>query len=363
MPVSLADLIRSRLANQRLSRSDDVTPADAVTRLCAVQAQDYPAARWALGLRVNGVTDAGVERAFDEGTILRTHVLRPTWHFVTPRDIRWLLGLTGPRVLALNAYWCRKNGLDRKTLTRARGLLERTLRDGAYRTRPELAAVLDRAGIAVRGQGLAYVMMDAELEQVVCSGPRRGKQFAYALLDERAPKARVLTTDEALGEITRRFFTSHGPATMKDFVWWSGLTVADVRRGIEIAGRSVVRESLADLTYWHGGYDSRLPRAAPSAHLLPNYDEYLIAYKDRGHVVAAADAERWGSGANAFAHWLVIDGRFAGIWRRVERQTGIGVTVVPFRPLTGANRRALVSAARRYSRFLNVPVELSIDPV
>jgi hypothetical protein len=360
MPVSPAELIRSRLANQRLSRSDHGTPADAVAWLGAVQAQDYPAARWALGLRANGVTDADVERAFNEGTILRTHVLRPTWHFVTPRDIRWLLGLTGPRVFALNAYWCRKNGLDRKTLRRARGVLERTLGDGAYHTRSELAAVLDRAGIAAEGQRLAYVMMDAELEQVVCSGPRRGKQFTYALLDERAPKARVLKTDEALGEITRRFFTSHGPATVKDFVWWSGLTVTDVRRGIEIAGRSVVRESVADLTYWHGGCDSTLLRAAPSAHLLPNYDEYLIAYKDRGHVVAAADAVRWGSGVNAYAHWLVIDGRFAGIWRRVERPTGIGVTVVPFRPLTVANQRALASAAKRYSRFLNAPVELSM---
>jgi hypothetical protein len=360
MPVSPADLIRRRLANQRLSRSDDATPADVVGWLGAVQAQDYPAARWALGLRANGVTDADVERAFNEGTILRTHVLRPTWHFVTPRDIRWLLGLTGPRVLALNAYWCRKNGLDRKTLTRARGVLERTLRDGAYRTRSELAAVLDRAGIAAQGQRLAYVMMDAELEQVVCSGPRRGKQFTYALLDERGPKARVLQTDEALGEITRRFFTSHGPATVKDFAWWSGLTVTDVRRGIEIAGRSVVRESMADLTYWHGGRDGTLPRAAPSAHLLPNYDEYLIAYKDRGEVVAAADAVRWGSGVNAFAHWLVIDGRFAGIWRRVERPTGIGVTVVPFRQLTVANERALASAVRRYSRVLNAPVKLSM---
>jgi hypothetical protein len=360
MLVSPADLIRHRLANQRLSRSDDVTPADAVGWLGAVQAQDYPAARWALGLRASGVTDADVERAFNEGTILRTHVLRPTWHFVTPGDIRWLLGLTGPRVLALNAYWCRKNGLDRKTLTRAREVLERTLRDGAYQTRSELAAVLDRAGIAAQGQRLAYLMMDAELEQVVCSGPRRGKQFTYALLDERAPKARVLKTDEALGEITRRFFTSHGPGTVKDFVWWSGLTVTDVRRGIEIAGRSIVRESIADLTYWHGGCDSTLPRAAPSAHLLPNYDEYLIAYKDRGHVVAAADAVRWGSGVNAFAHWLLIDGRFAGIWRRVERPTGIGVTVVPFRQLTGAHRRALASAAKQYSRFLNVPVQLSM---
>jgi hypothetical protein len=360
MLVSPADLIRSRLANQRLSRSDDVTPADAVEWLGAVQAQDYPAARWALGLRASGVTDADVERAFNEGTILRTHVLRPTWHFVTPRDIRWLLGLTGPRVLALNAYWCRRNGLDRKTLTRAREVLERTLRDGAYHTRSELAAVLDRAGIAAQRQRLAYVMMDAELEQVVCSGPRRGKQFTYALLDERAPKARVLKTDEALDQITRRFLTSHGPATVKDFVWWSGLTVTDARRGIEIAGRSVVRESIADLTYWHGGCDSTRPRAAPSAHLLPNYDEYLIAYKDRGHVVAAADAVRWGSGVNAFAHWLVIDGRFAGIWRRVERPTGIGVTVVPFRQLTGANQRALASAAKRYGRFLNVPVELSM---
>ncbi len=256
----------------------------------AVQAQEYPAARWALGLRARGLTDRQVAHAFDAGEILRTHAMRPTWHFVARADIRWLQMLTGPRVQTLNAYYARKNELDAKTVARSREVIERTLAGGHQRTRTELAAALGKAGIRAEGQRLAYLMMSAELDQVICSGPRRGKQFTYALLEERAPKASLLPRDEALRELTRRYFTSHGPATLRDYVWWSGLTMADARRGVEIAGRALVRETFGELTCWSGASTPAFTlrslggggtRKRSSAHLLPIYDEYLIAYKDR----------------------------------------------------------------------------------
>ena len=188
MNRTTVDLVRRRLANQNLAASSLRSPADVVAWFGAVQAQEYPAARWALGLRARELTDRLVAHAFDAGEILRTHAMRPTWHFVARDDIRWLQMLTGPRVQALNAYYARKNELDAKTVARSRAVIERALAGGHQRTRTELAAVLVKAGIRAEGQRLAYLMMSAELDQLICSGPRRGKQFTYALLEERAPK-------------------------------------------------------------------------------------------------------------------------------------------------------------------------------
>ncbi len=177
-------------------------------------------------------------------------MLRPTWHFVTPADIRWMLALTGPRLNRSHVPYHGNLGLDEKVLRRSRAAIERALRDGTQLTRAEIGSVLGRAGIKVQGLALAIVMMNAELDGVVCSGARKGKQFTYALLEERAPRAKTLTRDEALAELARRYFTSHGPATLRDYVWWSGLVVGDARRGIEIAGSALRREVVDDGTYW-----------------------------------------------------------------------------------------------------------------
>ena len=357
-----ADLVRRRLANQKLVTSALRSPAEVVSWFGAMQAQEYAAARWALGLRAKGFTDAAVQEAFDAGAILRTHAMRPTWHFVAPADIRWLQALTGPRVQVLNAYYARKNELDGKTIARSRVVIERTLAGGHQRTRTELGAALGKAGIPAAGQRLAYLMMNAELDQVICSGARRGKQFTYALLDERAPSARVLTRDEALAELTRRYFTSHGPATLKDFAWWSGLTMSDGRRGTEIVGRALVQESFGELTYWSAasapasnrrGLDGG-PRS--SAYLLPIYDEYLIAYKDRGAVANPAYASHITITSETYCHYLIVDGLLVGTWKRVDTPAGIDVNVVGYRSYPPAYRQAIAMAAERYGAFLGKPV-------
>ncbi len=230
-----SEIARRRLHNQHVTRPGLRTPEAVVAWFGAMQAQEYAAARWAIGLRLPGsVGDAEIERAFDAGRILRTHVMRPTWHFVTTADIRWMLELTAPRVQRTLGSYTRQLGLDARTLTRATKVFERVLRDGQHLTRPELGEHLQKAGIEARLNRLAHIALHAELERVICSGPRRGKQFTYALLDERAPRAIRLTRDEALAELTTRFFRSHGPATIRDFVWWSGLTTADSKRGLDV---------------------------------------------------------------------------------------------------------------------------------
>ncbi len=343
MPKSNA-ILRRRLQNHQLTRSELHQPSDIVNWLGAVQAQDYPAAKWALGLRAPRLTDEDVETAFTDGRILRTHVLRPTWHFVTPADIRWMLDLTAPGILKRSLLYERRLGLDDGVLKRSRAAIARALRDGAHLTRAEIGSLLRRAGIKAETQALAHVMMNAELDGIVCSGPRRGKQFTYALLDTRAPRARTLTRDEALGELARRYFASHGPATLRDYVWWSGLSVGDARRGIAIAGPALEREAIDDRTYWAAPATRTVAGHTDGAHLLPNYDEYVVAYRDRDAL------------SDVFGHSLILQGRPAGSWTRTATRESVSVNVVSYRRLTPADRRAVSAAAERYGRFMKQAV-------
>ncbi len=320
----------------------------------AVQAQDYGGAKWGVGQRCTRATEASLDRAFDAGAILRTHVLRPTWHFVAPSDIRWMLALTAPRIHAAMAYYDRLCEIDRPTLRRSFAALEEALRDGRTLTRRELQEALQRRGVAAAGQRLAHLVMNAELDALICSGPRRGKQLTYALLEQRVPPTRRLSPEEALAELSRRYLRSHGPATAKDFAWWSGFTVRDATAGFAMLGTAAARETVSGLTYWFLTSGRWRFRSAPSAHLLPNYDEYLIAYKDRG---AAVPAELSGQ-RDAFAHHLVIDGRLAGSWKRTTQGAGVVVNVAPYRRITADERRRVRAAAMALGRFLGRAVEL-----
>jgi hypothetical protein len=349
--------VGERLTNQSLAVSRLRTPGEVVAWLGAVQAQDYSGAKWALGLRAKGLTDAAVEQAFDEGAILRTHILRPTWHFIAAADIRWMLALSAPRVHAVNAYYYRTLGLDATAFARSRAAIEGALAGGRQLTRIQLAKALQRAGVQADGPRLAYVVMHAELDAVICSGGRRGKQFTYALLDERVPRAKVLARDEALAELTRRYFSSHGPATLRDYVWWSGLTAREARNGIEMS--ALAGTVIDGRSYWFVSGRSRVRSANPTAHLLPNYDEYLIAYKDREPVVGPAQS-RAARLPDVFSHSLIINGSLAGSWRRTASRDAVAVEVTPYRQLTATDTRALAAATRRLGTFMNVPVTLAI---
>src|SRR5262245_23897387 len=217
-----SDIVRQRLLNQHLARPRFSKPEELVAWLGAVQAQDFAGAKWSLGMRLKGVSDADIERDFSNGKILRTHLLRPTWHFVAREDVRWLLALTAPHVRARNAPRYRALSLDAATLRKSTGVLVRAL-EGRHLTRDELRAALERSGIGTDEQRMAYMLMDAELSGAICSGPRRGKQFTYALLDERAPGAPSFDREASLAELAHRYFRSRGPATVQDLAKWSGL--------------------------------------------------------------------------------------------------------------------------------------------
>jgi len=348
------DIALLRLSNQQIARHTFEKPADLVGWLGAVQAQDYASAKWALGLRMYGATDDDIERAFTDGSILRTHLMRPTWHFVTPGDIRWILGLTAPRVHAINATYYRKLDLDQTIFRRSNTALVRALRGGKQLTRAELRGVLQRAGIATEGLlRLGYIVMHAELDGILCSGPRRGRQFTYMLLDERAPQAATLTREESLAELARRYFRSHGPATVQDFVWWSGLTTADARNGLEVIKVQLSYEVVEGQTYWFSAYSLPAESSAQTAYLLPNYDEYG-SYKDRSAVIDPSNTQKL-----VFSHMVVINGRIAGTWKRTLKKNAVVIESNSFLPLTKAEKEAFTMAARQYGAFLELPVVLA----
>jgi len=332
------------------------TPVDAVASLGAIQAQDYPGAKWAVGQRTLGVTDAELDRLFDEGAILRTHVLRPTWHFVTPSDSAWLLRLTAPRVKAIMAVYERRLEIDSPLLIRSHRVLEASLRDANHLTRTEVAARLRGSGIEAKGQRLAQLVMHAELDGLITSGRRKGKQFTYALHAERAPGSKNLSGDEALAQLALRFFSGHGPAQLIDFAWWSGLTVGDARRGVAAAGSALTSETIGGKTYWSSP-SSETPRTAgPIVHLLPNYDELLIAYRDRSGMV---DSSVELAAARIISHVVVRDGRVFGGWKRTPARDGVHVEVGPVGALDAKAKAALHAAARDYSQFLQAPVQVT----
>jgi hypothetical protein len=352
-----------RLAAQRItSRPAKTTPRALVSSLIAVQAQDYGAAKWAVALRLGdgAATDADVEEWISDGRLLRTHAFRGTWQLVAPEDIHWILALAGPREVAEAGRRHRQLELDAATFRRSAAALERALRDAECLTRDEIRAVLERARVSTEGQRLAHLLARAELDGLICSGPRRGKQSTHAALAHRAsePKRRM-SRDAALRELALRYFRTRGPATLADFAWWSGLNVADAREGLESAKSNLVSETIGRRTLWRA--DTRVPRVAPSTHLLPAFDEYLIAYRDRSDVLDPKLASRLTDGGGILPPVVVIDGNVVGTWRRDLGRKGVRIAVSLWEAVPRAGRDDIRAAAERYAAFVELTPEIAIS--
>ncbi len=392
-----AGIVRHRLLAQQLWGDGAYDAESALRLLLAVQAQEYAYARWTLAQRCRGQARdnaAAVDAAITTGTILRTHVLRPTWHFVLAEDLRWLMTLSGPRLRAGNKTRDRQLGLDAETVRRSSGVLGAAVAGGRHLTRDELAAELERAGLLedtgerlngapLRGQRLGHMVFHAEMDQVLVSGvPRTSDSGAvrqtYALFDERVPALTAdFDRDQALAELTRRYFSSRGPATVKDCALWSGLTQTDVRRGLAVAGdRSQLQSFNADgyefvMAAGHApsaeaataASDARLapPGAAPPApriDLIQCYDEYVMGYTPTRHYLGgqapAAVASKQPS------HVVLLDGRMIGNWQHTLKPESAVVSILLYRTLTQAQKHALDTAVARYETFLGRPVTVDL---
>jgi len=359
IPICNQRLARQHLIEQSLRQASEV-----VELLAAVQAQDYQGAKWALAQRLSGgASDSDIEKEIAGGAILRTHILRPTWHFVAAADIRWMLDLTGPRVKAQLGYYDRELGLDTVVLKRSRDVFTKALKGGKQLTRAELAQALTKGGVRSDGtQRLAHLVMHAELDGLICSGARRGKQFTYALLDERVPAAtKKLARDESLYALGMRYFATRGPATEDDFVWWSGLTKADTRAFIHSAGNALQSETIGGRMYWFrpSGMSTKYKR--PLVHLLPNYDEYFIGLKDRSAIHGTIKKQGVVANLTALAGNVVtINGQIAGGWTRTFRGKGVSVATRPLFELSSLEARAVKREVERFANFLEMPLQASL---
>lgn len=345
-------VLRSRLATQRLTSAPLPRARDAVRLLTCVQSQERDHAFFSLGMRSREATYDAVRAALDRGDILRTHILRPTWHFVAPDDLRWILALTSQRVERSMAARHRQLGLDdTPPLHRAFDLLPELLRGRNFLTRKEVGSEFAaRDGLPEPGSQLGHVLLLAELRGLICSGPVKGTQHSYALVDEVVPPTRERDRDESLAELVRRFFAGHGPATVKDFTRWSSLTVADTRAALADIGDDLARIEIDGTTLW---FDPSVPSRTTrreTAFLLPVYDEAVLTYPTLNFPVA--DAHPHAESDDPFWARVIVDRTNAGLWKRVIQPTTVRVETRLAPGLDATQREAVRLAAQRMADFL-----------
>ena len=348
-----SEIVKRRLMNQQIADTKFTNAQEIVAWMVAMQAQEYAMAKWAIGLRLPGLKDADVEKAFNDGAILRTHLMRPTWHFVTPSDIRWMLALTAPRVNAANAYYYHKFELDTEIFNRSKDTIIKALQGGKNLTRTILKSALEQQGIIADGLRLSYIMMKAELDGIICSGPRQGKQFTYALLEERVSTVKALQRDEALAQLTIRYFTSRGPATLRDFSYWSGLTMKDAKEGIAMLRLHLASELIEDQEYIFMPDRSKNENEIQMTFLMPDYDEYGMSYKDRSAILNLGSSLLQSQDANtASNHMVVIDRIIKGTWRHTFKNNSVNIETTPFTVLSEREKHELEKAIKRYKEFV-----------
>jgi hypothetical protein len=359
------EITRRRIRNSRLAGDRFAAPDEAVRRHLAMQAQDYGPAMWSIGQRSKGLSEADVDQALTEGTIVRTHVLRPTWHFVARDDIRWLLALSGPRVQQGSSSRIRWLGLDARTLARTEKIVTSALEGGNRLTRDELGTEFDRRRLDRGGQRMPYLLMHCELVGLIGSGGRKGKHQTYALLDERVPAGgRRLDRDDAVVELVRRYLVSHGPATVKDLSWWSGLTMTDLRAALGSLEEEVVSDEVDGLTFWSAASErSRRPPGARGVHLLQTYDELVVGYTEsRFHGDTSGDLARQAWSDRTYPNGVfLLHGRVGGHWRRTIEAKRVRVSIHTYGAPSAADTRTLESAAARLGRFVGLPATTEIS--
>jgi hypothetical protein len=357
--MKMHPLAARRLLNQQIAATQCTRPEEIVAHLLAMQAQDYLGTLWAIGLRLPSSSERSVEQALDDGSIVRTWPMRGTLHLVAAADVRWMVELLAPRRMRQMASRYRELNIDAATLDRSRDLLREALAGGKQLERGAMFALLEANGIATTGQRGIHILGHLAQEGVLCLGARNGKQFTFALLDEWAPGARSLPHEEALAELARRYFTGHGPATVQDFAWWTGLTLGDARAALAAAAPHLEQVIVDGKTYWQAplSAESDAGDLADSVFLLPGFDEYLLGYRDRSAVLDPQHAQITHPGGNGMLFPVFyIGGHARGVWKRTLKKKVVELVFSPFEAVTEAQKDAVFLAAERYGQFLGLPV-------
>jgi hypothetical protein len=356
--MTLSDLKYLRLHNQLVSQQPYTNAGEVVATLGAMQAQDYAAVKWALGLRLPSATENDIEKAIAGRTIVRTWALRGTLHFLAAEDMHWVLSLIAPRLNTLHAGHYRRLELDKTILSKSFSTIEKALKNGKQLTRTELATVLNKKGIATNDLRLNFILLRASLDKLICFGERHGKQFTHTLLDEWVPSAKPIKKEEALAMLAERYLSGHSPASLRDFVWWSGLTNTEAKAAFEMVSDKFEEKRVGANVYW-------IPKKMPdfkkkaSLYLLPAFDEYLIGYADRTTVVEERYIKHIATNNGIFNPTIVINGQVEGNWKRTLRKDSVLIEPTTFETISKSNQSFLKTAAKRFGNFLTTSVELA----
>jgi hypothetical protein len=351
-----------RLSSQQLEKSILTTPKEIVHWMGAMQAQDFPMAEWAVGVRLPGSSEAIIETAINQGEILRTHLLRPTWHFVAAEDIRWMLDLTATQIKKAQSSRDRVLELTKEVYSHSNRVIEAALHGGRQLTRDALVAELNKAGITTDQNRAAHLLARAEIEKIICSGAILHGKPTYALLDKRAPTAKEMLREEALAELARRYFTSRGPATLQDFTWWSGLPAKAALEGAELIRSELITNEGDGTIYWLTADRSTRLQMQPVVQLLPPYDELIISYTDRSAPIPAA-LEKYMkqiSDRGVFRPIVVFNGQVIGIWKRTTGKDHMMIEIRLFSTDSSLRVDLIQQAADRYGRFMGKQITITM---
>ena len=348
------DIAIKRLFSQHIEDQRFKLPAELVSWLGAVQGQDYAGAKWSIGLRLNGIKDSDVEQALKNKTIVRTWALRGTLHIVAASDIHWLLKLISPRIISKNTRRYKELKLDKKTLSNSNKILRNALNNDNQLTRSELLKILNQKGISTEGQRGYYMLQRASLEGLICQGVTQFNDPTYISLEE-FPENKI-DNEAALAELATRYFQSHGPGTLKDFIWWSGLLAKDARAGLESVKSKLKKEVIDGVTYWMSPIKSN-QLDSPNINLLPGFDEYLLSYKDRSASIDKQIKRMLTPTNGLFRPTIIINGQVKGTWKRIIKKGKVIIELNPFMPLDDDETEILSLKVQRFGEFLGMDIE------
>lgn len=346
-----------RLINQQITDSKFKSPEKLLSYLGPIQAQDFAMAKWAIGARIPGLAEADVDQALEKGTIVRTHILRPTWHFVAAEDLRWMLDLTAPHVRRIVNSYNQKLELTDALLAKTRKLIEKSLFGNNHLTRKEIMLILSQNGIKTDEWRSTHIMFDAELSGLVCNGINKGKQFTYSLIDETIKKHNSFSGDEALAELAFRYFNSRGPATIPDFCWWSGLTLTKARKGIELNSKKLNQITKESQTYYFTGSINE-SKPDDTIHFLPAFDEFLIAYKDRSASMDTAHYKKVIAGYGIFKPLMIQNGFVKGTWQRTVKKEEVHIQLSFIDKVSKSEFEKFAAVTDNYGKFIGKKVTI-----
>jgi hypothetical protein len=356
--MTFTDISNIRLINQQINAQKLKSVKDVINWMGAIQAQDFSMSKWAIGIRLPIATEKAIETAIDNGEILRTHLLRPTLHFVSADDIYWILKLTAPGIKASLKSRYKELELSESLFMKCTAIIEDELKGAIHLTREELTAILDKAKISTGGQRAYHILVRAELDGIICSGIVRSGKQTYALLNERVPKTKDLHKDEALEKISRKYFLSRGPATLQDFKWWSGLSMTEARNAFEMIKSDLVSEKAGSETYWAQSCLYVPENKEYSAHLLPAFDEFLISYKDRRASLPLINFKKAVSENGIFRPVIVINGQVMGLWKRTIKKEKVIIETDLFDPDNDSIKNQIEEGIEKFGQFLEKQTEI-----